>query len=109
MRQKRKQEKEKKKSPLVVWIFAAVLFSFMLSLFLGQGGMLRLREMRAHADEMIVENHRLAIENKKLSNKIRELREDPATIEKIAREELHYVSPRDFVLLVSKPDSAQSR
>ncbi len=87
---------------MVVWIFAAVLFSFMLSLFLGQGGMLRLRELRAHADQMLMENHRLAIENRKLSDEIHRLREDPATIEKVAREELYFVSPGDLVLLVPR-------
>ena len=100
MNDRKGRPKERKKTPFAIWMFAAVLFSFMLSLFLGQGGMLRLREMRSHAEEMQMENHRLSVENRKMSQEIRLLRQDPATIEKVAREELHFVSPGDLVLLV---------
>lgn len=100
MREKRHREGEKKKSHVLLWIFAAILFSFMLSFFLGQVGMLRLREMNENADRMLMENHKLVLENRQLMEEIRKLRQDPAMIEKIAREELHFVSPTDLVLLV---------
>jgi cell division protein FtsB len=96
------KRKEKMRPPMVVWIFVAVLCSFLLSLFLGQGGMLRLREMRGHAEQMLMENHQLALENRRLSEEIRQLRENSESIEKIAREELHLVSPGDLVLLVPR-------
>jgi cell division protein FtsB len=102
MKQRKKRETEKKKTPVTLWLFGAVSFSFLLSLFVGQGGMLRLREMRAHADQMLLENYTLAIENRKLSEDIRQLRQNQEKIEKIAREELHFTSPRDLVLLVPK-------
>jgi cell division protein FtsB len=95
-----KRQKEPSKSSFVVWIFGAVVFSFMLSFFLGQGGILRLRELRENADQMMMENHKIAMENRKLLKEIRALRVEPEAIEKIAREELHYVSPHDLVLLV---------
>ena len=107
-RNKIRSDREKKKSPMLIWIFGAVLFSFMLSLFLGQGGMLRLREMRTHAEGMMMENHRLAIENRKFAEEIKQLREDPEKIEKIAREELQLVTPGDLVLIVPN-SSTQSR
>jgi|GEM_PF-3028252 len=91
---------EPKRSSFVLWIFGAVVCSFMLSFFLGQGGMLRLRELNAQSDRMLMENYNLAIQNRDLVTEIHKLREDPATLEKIAREELHYVSPHDLVLLV---------
>ena len=100
MKERKPREMDKKRSPVAIWIFAAVVFSFMLSLFLGSGGMLRLRELRAQEDQMVSENHRLALENRKLLDEIRQLREDPAKIERVAREELHMVSPHDLVLLV---------
>jgi cell division protein FtsB len=95
-----RHEKEQRKSSIVVWIFGAVFFSFMLSFFLGQGGILRLRELRANAEQMLMDNHRIAVENRRLLKEIHSLRKDPAAVEKIAREELHYVSPHDLVLLV---------
>jgi cell division protein FtsB len=96
--------KEKKTAPkrptMVLWIFSAVVCSFMLSFFLGQGGMLRMRELRAEFERMQVENYNLAMKNRDLMVDIRNLRSNPATIEKIAREELHYAAPHDLVLLV---------
>jgi cell division protein FtsB len=89
-----------KRSSVVFWIFGAVVFSFMLSFFLGQGGMLRLRELNEESERMVIENHNLAMKNRELLLEIRKLQNDPATIEKIAREDLHYVSPHDLVLLV---------
>ncbi|MCI0414452.1 septum formation initiator family protein [bacterium] len=110
MREKRHRDGEKKKkSHVLLWIFATVLFSFMLSFFLGQVGMLRLREMNENADRMLMENHKLVLENRQLMEEIRRLRQDPATIEKIAREELHFVSPNDLVLLVPQNPSRASR
>ena len=100
MKERKQREKDKKRSPVAIWIFAAVVFSFMLSLFLGSGGMFRLRELREQEEKMISENHRLALENRKLLEEIHQLREDPAKIERVAREELHMASPRDLVLLV---------
>jgi cell division protein FtsB len=102
MKLRGKREQEKRKSPMALWLFGAVVCSFLLSLFVGQGGMLRLREMRAHADQMLKENHRLALENRKLAEEIRQLGQDPGKIEQIAREELLFVSPKDLVLLVPK-------
>ena len=89
-----------KRASVAFWILGAVVASFMLSFFLGQGGMLRLRELNAESERMIMENYDLAMKNRDLVTEIRKLRNDPATIEKIAREELHYVSPHDLVLLV---------
>jgi cell division protein FtsB len=100
MREKRYRDGEKKKSHVLLWIFAAIVCSFMLSFFLGQVGILRLREMNENADRMQMENHKLVLENRHLMEEIRKLRQDPAMIEKIAREELHFVSPGDLVLLV---------
>ena len=89
-----------KRSTIVLWIFGAVVCSFMLSFFLGQVGMLRVRELNAESERMTMENYNLAVKNRELVLEIKKLRSDPATIEKIAREELHYAAPNDLVLLV---------
>jgi cell division protein FtsB len=89
-----------KRSSMVLWIFGAVVCSFMLSFFLGQGGMLRLRELRAESERMQMENYNLAIKNRDLMTEIHNLQNNPTTIEKIAREELHYAAQHDLVLLV---------
>jgi len=71
---------------------------------MGQNGILRLRQLRREYDASMMQNHRLALENKQLGEEIEHLKRDPATVEKIAREELHFVSPRDIVLLVPPED-----
>jgi cell division protein FtsB len=97
---KRGARKERRKLPLLFIISAAVFVSFMLSFFMGQSGILRLQQMRRDYESMVFENHRLALENRQLVKEIENLRRDPATLEKIAREDLHFVSPHDVVLLV---------
>ncbi len=97
-------KENKKKFPLPVFLFAAVLISFTLSLFMGQNGILRLQRLRLEYDSLMMQNYRLALENKQLGDEIERLKRDPATVERIAREELHLVSPHDVVLLVPPED-----
>ncbi len=73
---------------------------------MGQNGILRLQQLRREYDSLMTQNHRLALENRQLGEEIERLKRDPATVEKIAREELHFVSPHDVVLLVP-PDAPQ--
>ncbi|HJZ11898.1 MAG TPA: septum formation initiator family protein [Acidobacteriota bacterium] len=97
---KKKQEESKSKVPVVAVLFAAVFVSFTLSFFLGQSGVLRLKQLHNEYETLRMQNYRLALENKKAREEMKRLRHDPATIEKIAREELRMVSPHDLVLLV---------
>jgi cell division protein FtsB len=99
------KKKEKRKFPPLFIISAAVVVSFTLSFFFGQSGIIRLRELNAEYERVLMENHKLALENKKVAEEIKRLRHDPALVEKIAREELQYVSPQDTVLIV--PDNQQ--
>jgi cell division protein FtsB len=96
-----------KRSPFLIFVFGAVVVSFTLSFFLGQSGILRLRQIRDDYDRLMMENFQLAVGNRDLRADIRNLKTDPATIEKIAREELHFVSPHDLVLVV--PDEEESQ
>ncbi len=97
------RKKEKRNFPALLIITGAVVVSFTLSFFFGQSGIIRLRDLNTEYDRVLMENYRLALENKKAAKEIKRLRYDPALIEKIAREELQYVSPADTVLIV--PDS----
>jgi cell division protein FtsB len=101
---KHASKENKKKFPLLVFVFTAVFISFSLSFFMGQNGILRLQQLRREYDSLMMQNHRLALENRKLGEEIERLKRDPVTVEKIAREELHFVSPHDVVLLVPRED-----
>lgn len=95
---------KKTKFPVLIAVSLAVFVSAILSFFLGQSGILRLKELEAEYDRVRQENYRLALENKKTAEEIRSLRTDPATVEKVAREELHFVAPHDVVLVVPEPE-----
>lgn len=99
MNDNRKRENRRRFQVLLV-ITGAVFVSFLLSFLLGQSGIFRLRQIKAEYENAQRDNFRMALENKKIAESIRNLRHDPATVEKIAREELHFVSPHDVVLVV---------
>lgn len=99
------RKKEKRTFPALFIITAAVAVSFTLSFFFGQSGIIRLRELNTEYERVLMENYRLALENKKAAREIKRLRYDPALVEKIAREELQYVSPADTVLIVPEPQN----
>jgi cell division protein FtsB len=100
MNERARKEEKGRRFVIVLVISVAVFVSFMLSFFLGQSGILRLSQMQNEYDRALIENQKYVLENKRLAGEIRKLRRDPAAIEKIAREELHFVSPHDIVLLV---------
>ena len=102
---KDKAKKTVSKFPVLVVITTAVFISFSISLFVGQGGIFRLRQIRSDYDHLLLDNYYLALQNKKLSEEIERLKSDPAAIEKIAREEMHYVAPHDTVLIVPEDDA----
>ena len=98
----------KKRSPAPLVMAGAVLVSFTLSFFMGQSGILRLNQMQREYDNMLIENQRYAQENREMNREIYNLKHDPATIEKIAREEMHLVDPHDVVLLVPQTQPTTS-
>lgn len=107
MKENRGKEK-KSRLPVLMIVSSTVFLSFMLSFFLGQNGILRLRELQQEYDHLMLENHRLALENRKTSLEIDKLRHDPSTVEKIAREELFFVSPQDIVLVATEEEKKEA-
>ncbi len=103
-----KAGEKKTKFPVLIAVSIAVFVSAILSFFLGQSGILRLKELEAEYDRVRQENYRLALENKKTADEIRSLRTDPAAVEKIARDELQFVAPHDVVLVVQEPEEEKS-
>lgn len=90
---------------MLLVVSITVFVSFLLSFFLGQSGIFRLRQLQADYDRLQMENYKMALENRKIADEIQALRHDPAAIEKIAREELHFSSKGDIVLIV--PDGVE--
>jgi cell division protein FtsB len=77
---------------LAVWLFAHVV--------LGANGMMVYREKRAEVQSLRQEIDSLQSENDRYSKQIDDLKTDPKTIEKEAREQLHYARPGEVVYVV---------
>ena len=80
------------------WIVLAALLALALMAIFGDNGVIALRRLRGEVDALVREVRALEAENERLSRAITELQEDPAVIERIAREELGLVRPGERVL-----------
>jgi cell division protein FtsB len=80
------------------WIVVGALLVLAVMAIFGDNGVLALRRLRGEVDTLVREVRALEAENERLSRAIGELQEDPAVIERIAREELGLVRPGERVL-----------
>jgi cell division protein FtsB len=78
------------------------------SLF-GDRGLLQLVSQRERRDALAREIEQLKSDNSRLADDIRALRQDPAAIERIAREELGLVRPGETVFIIREEPSADHR
>jgi cell division protein FtsB len=80
---------------LTVWLFVHVMF--------GANGMVVFRQKRAEFKSLQTEIDSLQKENEAYSKQINSLQTDPKTIEKEAREKLHYTRPSEIVYISPSP------
>lgn len=90
---------------LALWLFVHVVF--------GANGMVIYRQKRAEYHNLRKEIDALQLESERHSQEIKALKTDPATIEKEAREQLHYTRPGEVVYVapeapVPNPPSANA-
>lgn len=107
-----------KSRPFWLWLWrtwrrlataAVVLLTLWLSLrvMFGANGMVIYRQKRAEYNQLRIENERLQRENELYTQRIKALSSDPQTIEKEAREQLHYTRPGEFVYVAPAPVDPQ--
>lgn len=80
------------------WIVVGIVALLGLSALVGDNGVLALWRLRGEVDVLNREVRALEAENARLARAIDDLRENPAVIERIAREELGLVRPGERVL-----------
>jgi len=80
------------------WIVAGLLALLVVAAVLGDNGVLHLWRLRAELATLQRDVQALEAENERLSRTIGELHDNPAVIERIAREELGLVRPGERVL-----------
>ncbi len=91
------------------WLAAAMLLviPFLINEVAGQSGYLARREQRRQIEALTSDIERLQEEHGQLSGQIRDLRSDPAAIERYAREQLHLARPGEpVVTLPTSPPPA---
>jgi len=80
---------------LTSWLFLHVMF--------GANGMVVYRQKRAEYQRLETELNQLQKENDHYTQQIERLKTDPKTIEKEAREQLHYTRPGEVVYVTPVP------
>ena len=85
---------------LTGWIFLHVTF--------GANGMVVYRQKRTEYRDLQKQIGDLQKENDRYNSQIKALQDDPATIEKEAREQLHYTRPGEVVYVAPNPPNPQS-
>lgn len=82
---------------LTAWLFLHVMF--------GANGMVVYKEKRAEIDDLQKQVNGLELENHLYGEQIKNLKSDPRTIEREAREALHYARPGEVVYVAPPPIS----
>ncbi len=82
---------------VTVWLFLHVMF--------GANGMVVYRQKRSEYQSLSREIDQLQTENDHYTGQITALQSDPKTIEKEAREQLHYARPGEVVYVAPAPPS----
>jgi cell division protein FtsB len=80
---------------LTVWLFVHVMF--------GANGMIVYRQKKAEYQSLQKEINSLQKENEQYTGQVKALETDPKTIEKEAREQLHYARPGEVVYVEPPP------
>jgi len=83
-----------------IWLFVHVMF--------GANGMVVYRQKKAEFQNLQQEIGVLQNENGHYTQQIKALQTDPGTIEKEAREQLHYARPGEVVYVSPPPPSSQT-
>jgi cell division protein FtsB len=79
------------------WFLVAGFALLLLQDIFGTHGVLAMRRTQLQAKEVQREIERLNKENRKLQSRVEHLKSDPATLEGIARDEMHLKRPGELV------------
>ena len=100
----------------MTWIQKSFLTIACLSLvlmmsvtILGDHGVRELRQLRGRLQGIVIENEKLAQENKVLASTVDRLKHDPDYIEDMARQTLKLVRKGDIVIEVSPADGKRRK
>ena len=86
------------------WFLAFALALLLLQDIFGTHGLIAMRRSQQEAAQVQREIDQINAENRQLQGRVKALKSDPATIERIAREEMGLARPGEYIFkLPSKP------
>jgi cell division protein FtsB len=85
---------------IVQFLLVCVAIMILVDALVGDRGLVAMRRARHEHDELTDAIDRQRAENVRLRNEARQLREDPSTIEEIARRELGLIHPGEKVFII---------
>lgn len=83
---------------LLLAVVGFLLLNLMLVIVFGDKGLVDLNHSRGRRDALRSKNGQVAAENLRLSREIHRLRNDPAYVEHVARQDLGMIGPGEIVL-----------
>jgi cell division protein FtsB len=86
---------------IAVGVFGVLTVAMLLLAIFNDKGALQVHAQATKLSAIEADVEKLTTENKQLTTDIEGLRRDPATIEKLAREELKLVKPGEIVIVTS--------
>ena len=92
------------------WFLVVGFALLLLQDIFGTHGVVAMRRTQLQAKEVQQEIERLNEENRKLQSRVQHLKSDPATLEGIARDEMHLKRPGEYVFPIqpkTNPSTAQ--
>ena len=92
----------------LTWFLAAGLALLALQDVFGTHGIVAMRKSQREAAQVQKEISQITEENRQMQNHIQKLKSDPATIERIAREEMGLARPGDYIFQISPKSGAPS-
>jgi cell division protein FtsB len=91
------------------WFLVIALALLLLQDIFGTHGVLAMRHSQQDATEIRKKIDQLDAENQKLQDRVKSLKTDPASIEKIAREEMGLARPGEMIFKISpRPGDASA-
>jgi cell division protein FtsB len=91
------------------WLLGGALALLLLQDILGTHGLLAMRRSHQEAVQVQKEIDQISQENRQLQDRVTDLKSDPKTIERIAREEMGLARPGEYIFKTTPKSSSGSQ
>lgn len=90
---------------ILLSLVALVLFNILLVIIFGDRGLVEMSRLKEEKEQLLKDNRELAEKNLSLHREIERLKNDPAYIEHVARQELGMIGRDEVIVRFSSPEN----